>query len=305
MGASTSSKNEPPRLDAWAADRLAIDRAILAAVDCPPNHLGRLAPVVRDAVGGGGKRIRGLLLVAAYRAAGGSADVTPVAAAVELVHAYSLVHDDLPCMDDDTLRRGKPTAHVVHGIWPATVAGVAMVPLSAGAMYRACISVGVPDATTRAIVARLMRASGAGGMVGGQLLDLLGERKSLTLMELEAVHRGKTGALIAASAAIGGMVGCATPAQVDALDRFGHVLGLAFQIMDDVLDVTATSETLGKTAGKDTAVQKSTYPALLGLEQASSLAREKVAESLENLRRESLLTDELRTFAHFVVDRSS
>jgi geranylgeranyl pyrophosphate synthase len=293
------------RLDAWAEDRRAIDGALAAAVDRCGARLGVLEPVIRDAAGGGGKRIRGLMLMAAFRAAGGKADASHLAAAVELVHAYSLVHDDLPCMDDDTLRRGKPTSHVVHGVWPATIAGVAMVPLAAAATYHACTKAGVHDTTARDIVARLMRASGAGGMVGGQLLDLLGERRSLTLQELETIHRGKTGALIAASAAIGGIAAGAAPAQVDALDRFGHALGLAFQIMDDVLDVTATSETLGKTAGKDTAVQKSTYPALLGLEEASALAREKVAESLENLRRESLLTDDLRTFAHFVVDRSS
>src|SRR3954462_5157404 len=145
MGVSTSSKSDPRRLDAWAADRLAIDRALLAAVDGCGDQLVALVPVIRDAVGGGGKRIRGLLLVASYRAAGGTADASPIAAAVELVHAYSLVHDDLPCMDDDTLRRGKPTSHVVHGVWPATFAGVAMVPLAAGEMYRASSAAGVPD----------------------------------------------------------------------------------------------------------------------------------------------------------------
>jgi geranylgeranyl pyrophosphate synthase len=285
--------------------RAAIDRAMIGAF---ARHAARLGPVsapVRHSLEGGGKRLRGLLTLASYDAAGGPGDASGLAAAVEIVHAYSLVHDDLPCMDDDVMRRGRPTVHVVYGIDAATVAGVAMVPLAAAAAADACSALGLDESGTRAIVAVLMRASGAGGMVGGQLLDLLGEGRTAGLSELETIHRGKTASLIAASAAVGGMAAGADAGRIRALEAYGEALGLAFQIMDDVLDVTGTTEALGKTAGRDTALRKSTYPSLMGLENARGMAQRKVEEARAHLARESLLTSDLEGFTRFVVDRAS
>ena len=286
-------------------ERAAIDRAMLAAFARSAPRLGPVAAAIRHAIEGGGKRLRGLLTMASYQAAGGAGDVSPLAAALEIVHAYSLVHDDLPCMDDDVMRRGRPTVHVVYGVDPATVAGVAMVPLAAAATIDACRSLGLDASRARAILARLMQASGAGGMVGGQLLDLLGEGRDASLAELEAIHRGKTASLIAAAAAIGGMAAGASDERVRALDAYGESLGLAFQIMDDVLDVTGTTEALGKTAGRDTELRKSTYPSLMGLDEARRMAERKVDEARGYLARAGLLTDTLDGFTSFVVDRAS
>lgn len=287
------------------AERAAIDRAMLDAVSRSGSRLGQATPAIMHAVSGGGKRLRGLLTIAAYRACGGPGDASGLAAAVEIVHAYSLVHDDLPCMDDDVMRRGQPTVHVTHGVWPATVAGVAMVPLAARAAWDGCVTLGLGDAIARSIVARLMRASGAGGMVGGQLLDLLGEGRDTSLAALETIHRGKTASLIAAAASVGGEAARAGTSRVEALDAYGEALGLAFQIMDDVLDVTGTTETLGKTAGRDTALRKSTYPVLLGLDGARAMAVQKVGEARRHLADADILTPELAAFTGFVVDRAS
>ena len=304
MGASTSSTSSSG-VSASAADRAAIDQAMLAAVDRHSPRLGDIAPAVHHALPGGGKRLRGLLTIAAYRACGGTGDASGLAAAVEIVHAYSLVHDDLPCMDDDVMRRGRPTVHVVYGVNAAMVAGVAMVTGAAAATLDACATLGLNRSTSHAILGRLMRASGAGGMVGGQLLDLLGEGTTVSLERLETIHRGKTASLIAAAAAIGGVAASAPDDKVDALDAFGEALGLAFQIMDDVLDVTSTTEALGKTAGRDTALQKSTYPSLVGLDTAREMAHGKVEEARRHLTSAGILTDDLATFARFVVDRAS
>src|SRR5262245_15431183 len=195
--------------------------------------------------------MRGLLTLFAYAGCGGTGDAAALAAAVEVVHAYSLVHDDLPCMDDDDVRRGRPTVHKAFGVPAATAAGLTMVPLAARTAFRAARALGLPGETCGEIVRELMRASGAGGMIGGQLLDLEAEGRELELRELEHIHRAKTGALIAASVRLGALAACAPSDVVAAMSRFGSSIGLAFQIADDVLDVTSTTDTLGKTAGRD------------------------------------------------------
>jgi geranylgeranyl diphosphate synthase, type II len=287
-----------------AEDRAAIDAALAAICD---GYADRLPPPVGDAVSysllGGGKRLRGLLLLAAYRAAGGRDDATPLAAVVEVVHAYSLIHDDLPCMDDEDVRRGRPTVHMAFGVPAATAAGLAMVPLAVICAADAARQLRLPESVTGRIVTELMQASGAGGMIGGQLLDLEGEGKPIALAQLEQVHLAKTGALIAASARIGGVAGGATPAGEAALDRFGTALGLAFQIADDVLDVTATTDQLGKTAGRDVALRKSTYPALLGVRGAASRADALASSACDALREARLLTPPLEQLARFAVER--
>ncbi len=290
----------------WVADRTAIDRAL--AVVCE-HYAAALPGTVSDAVTyslqGGGKRLRGLLLLAAYRTAGGRADASALAAAIEVVHAYSLVHDDLPCMDDDDMRRGRPTVHRVFGVNAATAAGVAMVPLAASAALSASRALGLSRPACGQIVSELMRASGASGMIGGQLLDLEGEGRPLGLDDLERIHRVKTGALIRASVVLGGIAANAEPRVVDALSHFGAAIGLAFQIADDVLDVTGTTDCLGKTAGRDIALQKSTYPALLGVGGATQRAGDLVADGCSALRSAGLLSTELEVLARFVIERES
>ena len=264
-----------------------------------------IADAVRYSMLGGGKRLRPQLVLSVYRAADGKGDASLLAASVEIVHAYSLVHDDLPCMDNDSVRRGRPTLHRVYGVSVATIAGVTMVPFAARTALEGARALGLPLEVCGSIVRLLMRASGAGGMVGGQLLDLEGEGKALTLADLERIHRAKTGALIAASVRIGATAAGASGARAAALDRYGESVGLAFQIADDVLDATATSEQLGKTAGRDAALGKVTYPAVLGVDGAIARASELADEACRALDAVGLLTPELEHLARFSVSRRS
>jgi len=259
---------------------------------------------VRYALTGGGKRLRGLLVIAAYRAGGGEGDASGLAAAVEIIHAYSLVHDDLPCMDDDDMRRGRPSTHRVYGVPVATAAGALMIPLAAWTARRAGAGLRLPGDASCTIVKVLMQGAGAGGMIGGQLLDLAGERKDLSRDELDAVHAAKTGALIAASVRIGGIAARVSGTALDALGNYGCRIGLAFQIMDDVLDVTASTDQLGKIAGRDAALNKSTYPALLGVDGAVKRANGLVDEACADLRPHHLLSPDLEGLARFIVSRS-
>lgn len=290
----------------FTTDRAAVARALDALV---ARYLGAQQGAVSDSIRyslqGEGKRLRAILVMAAHRAAGGALDVSGLAAAVEVVHAYSLVHDDLPCMDDDDMRRGRPTVHKVYGVPAATAAGMAMVPLAARAAAESALELGLNEATAGEIVRTLMRASGATGMIGGQLLDLEGEGTALDLVQLERVHRSKTGALIEAAMRIGGLAAGGSPDLLDAFARYGASVGLAFQIADDVLDITATTDQLGKTAGKDLAFKKSTYPALLGIAGAKARAEALVQEACKGLQSHGALTPELEFLARFIVARRS
>jgi geranylgeranyl diphosphate synthase, type II len=302
---SSNAVSDQPPID-WTVQRSAIDRELAVLCDRFARELhGDVAETVRYAVLGGGKRLRGLLLLAAYKSAGGRRDAAALAASVEVVHAYSLIHDDLPCMDDDDIRRGRPTAHRAFGVRTATVAGVAMVPVAALSAFDAARELGADDVWAATMVRELMRASGAGGMIGGQLRDLEAEGGEPSLEDLERIHRAKTGALIRASVVIGGMAADATPQRLAALREYGDAIGLAFQIADDVLDVTATTDRLGKTAGRDVDLAKGTYPRLLGIAGAEKRAGELVAEACAALEREELLSRELEALAHFAVERAS
>lgn len=290
----------------FAAERVAVQRALDGFC---ARWLEDVAPLTAEAVRyallGEGKRLRAVLLLEAYRACGGTGDALDLAASVEVVHAYSLVHDDLPCMDDDDVRRGRPTVHRVYGVPVATAAGLAMVPLAARCAWHAAKAMGLGDETAADIVRDLMGASGAGGMIGGQLLDLEGEGVQLTLESLERVHRLKTGALIMASVTLGARAALAPAGRRAALARYGAAIGLAFQIADDVLDITATTDQLGKTAARDLDLNKSTYPALLGVEGAIERAVALVEDGCAALQYEGLLTPTLEQLARYIVERRS
>jgi geranylgeranyl pyrophosphate synthase len=224
---------------------------------------------------------------------------------VEIVHTYSLVHDDLPCMDDDDLRRGRPTTHRQFDVATATRVGFHLVPVAAQVLAEAAEELGLDAAQLGAMASTLFRAGGIEGMVGGQWLDLEAEHQVLDLPGLIAVHRGKTGALIQASCVLGGLAARAPAVAREALERFGADIGLAFQVADDVLDVTGTSDQLGKTAGRDEALHKSTYVRLLGVEGARAEADRLARSAVDHLAGAGVPTASLATLAHYIVTRSS
>ena len=253
-----------------------------------------------------GKRVRAALVLAGYRAAGGRAPgIGGVMAAVETVHAYSLVHDDLPCMDDDDLRRGRPTTHRAFDVPTATRAGFLLVPVAALALAEGAAELGLDAGTTGALAAELFTAGGITGMVGGQWLDLEAEGRPATLEGLGAIHRGKTGALIEAACVLGGLAAGAPAERLTALRRYGADVGVAYQVADDVLDATGTSAELGKTAGRDAALAKSTYVALLGVEGAAAEAARLADRAVEHLRAAAVEADALRSLAGYIVGRTS
>ena len=276
---------------------------VLPPEDQPPVELHR---AMRYAVLGGGKRLRPLLVYAAGTTLGAPLDrLDAAAAAVEIIHAYSLVHDDLPAMDDDSLRRGRPTCHVVFGEAMAILAGDALQALAFDVLaHDATLDV---DAGTRVAMLRALAiACGSHGMAGGQAFDLAAVGTKLSAAELERMHVHKTGALIRASVRLGALAaGCRDEATLDALERYGHAVGLAFQIRDDLLDIEAGTEQLGKTAGKDVAASKPTYPAILGVDASRSELAALTATALGAVESLGAPAMALRDLAHFVMLRSS
>jgi geranylgeranyl pyrophosphate synthase len=267
---------------------------------------GPLGEALAYALRTSGKRVRPALVLGAYRSAGGaSAAIGGLAAAVEVVHTYSLVHDDLPCMDDDDRRRGRPTTHRQFDVATATRVGWVLVPVAIELLCSAAGELGLDPATLGLMGGTLLEAGGIRGMVGGQWLDLDAEGKYLGLEPLMAVHRGKTGALIKACCRLGGLAAGANAVQLEALAGFGGEVGLAFQIADDVLDATATSVQLGKTAGRDRALAKSTYVSVLGVEAARAEAERHAAAAVACLRSAQLETETLKGLAGYIITRSS
>ena len=259
-----------------------------------------------------GKRLRPTLVFAAYEALGG-ADVTAggiaeLAAAVEVVHAYSLVHDDLPCMDNDDLRRGRPTVHRAFDVGAATSAGFHMVGLAARVLASGLEALRLEPDRRQSIALELFRAAGAGGMIGGQVLDLEAERSAIAIDALREVHQRKTGALIAAACVIGGLAAAGGGAPLEhltALRAYGEAIGLAFQIADDILDATATSAQLGKTAGRDAALAKSTFVSVLGVGAARAEAERLSAQAVDRLRQAALVSPTLVALANYIVTRTN
>jgi len=294
----------PEAADAWARDELlAVESALEAWVpEFAPAGLGQ---AMRYGVLDGGKRLRPLLVMAACLAVGGQREAALRAAvAVELIHAYSLVHDDMPCMDNDVLRRGKPTVHVKYGEAQAMLAGDAMQALAFEVLTP---EEGVAPALQARLCALLARAAGHEGMAGGQAIDLASIGRGLSETELREMHRRKTGALLQVSVLMGASCGSTTPTVWQALSEYGSAIGVAFQVVDDILDVTQSAATLGKTAGKDQDNNKPTYVSVLGLGAARRHAQQLRQQAHAALAASGLgaSADLLSVLADKVVERES
>ncbi len=280
-----------------------IDRVLERLLPRAKSETRTVGEAMRYAILGGGKRLRPILALAAIEACGGNDETfLEAASALELIHTYSLIHDDLPAMDDDDLRRGRPTVHRVFGEAQAILAGDALLTLAFELLGSR--PEGVANAAQRAeAVVVAARRAGIEGMVGGQVADLEAELRAIGPDELRWIHRRKTGALFSASSEIGAIHAGVDGEHRAALAEYGEALGLAFQIVDDILDRTGNSETLGKTPGKDLRSGKSTFPALFGLDESRRQAQALVERALDCLRPLGLLTETLEALAGFAVAR--
>ena len=269
---------------------------------------GGLQTVVAEAMAyaceGGGKRIRPVLLLEFCRLCGGDTEAAlPAAAAIEMIHSYSLVHDDLPCMDNSLLRRGKPSTHAVYGETMALLAGDGLLNLAFETILAPKNRGSLTADGVLGAASALADAAGIEGMVGGQVIDLDSEGKQIDLATLEALQRGKTAALLIAACVMGARLAGATPAQEQAARTFGEGIGLSFQIIDDILDVTADAAKLGKPVGSDAENEKTTYVSLLGLDAARRLAQQRTAEAVEALAVFGADADSLRQLAEALLHR--
>ncbi len=281
-----------------------VDAALNRLIPAEDRFPDSIHKAMRHSVFAGGKRLRPILCLEAARMVAKAlpAGVEDLASALEMLHTYSLIHDDLPALDNDDLRRGKPTCHVVFGEAIAILAGDALQTRA----YEVLAGVGAPAEARVRIIAEIARGTGTiEGMIGGQVMDLEAERTSPDAKTVEYIHRSKTGALITASLVVGGIYAGGSAADVERLREFGRCIGLAFQIVDDVLDVTQSSEQLGKTAGKDTASAKGTYPALFGVEESLRQADALVAKGCAALDPFGERASVLKELAMFLVERKN
>ena len=282
--------------------RIVTDEALERLLPPASQYPSSIHQAMRHSVFAGGKRLRPILCIEAAQMIAGwvPSGVEELGAALEMLHTYSLIHDDLPALDNDDLRRGRPTCHKAFGEATAILAGDALETRA----YEVLASLQCPAEARVAIIAEIARATGTiEGMIGGQVMDLEAEHTRADAQTLEYIHRAKTGALLTASVVSGGLYAGATHEQIAALRTFGQNIGLAFQIVDDVLDVTQTSEQLGKTAGKDTATEKATYPALFGIDASLAKADELIAKADAALDPFGRRAETLREIARFLVER--
>ena len=288
--------------DTLEAGRVAADAALERLIPAASQYPVSIHKAMRHSVFAGGKRLRPILCMEAGRMVAGSlpAGIEDLGAALEMLHTYSLIHDDLPALDNDDLRRGRPTCHVVFGEATAILAGDALQTQAYEVLARLCCPA---DARVR-IIEEVAHGTGTiDGMIGGQVVDLEAEHSKPDLKTLEYIHRAKTAALITASLVSGGIYAGGTADEIQRLRSFGQQIGLAFQIVDDVLDVTQTSEQLGKTAGKDTAAEKTTYPALFGIEESLKKADTLVANAFAELSPFGDRAETLKALARYLVER--
>ena len=282
-----------------------VDRALTQALPKRTSLPPKLDDAMRYSLFSGGKRIRPILALASGEAVGAPvARIMPFACALEMIHSYSLVHDDLPAMDDDDLRRGKPTNHVVFGEAMAILAGDGLLTEAFRVMAEGALRRGQNPAAALRAVQEIAAGAGAMGMVGGQVADLEAEHKKPTRTLVDYIHTRKTAALLRAAVRAGALVGGASPQQFARLDQYGTAIGLAFQVADDILDVEGETAKTGKRAGRDAELQKVTYPAAVGMAKAKARARELLDEALTALQSFPAAAEPLREIAKFVVERA-
>lgn len=277
--------------------------SVIPPRETPPT---KLHEAIRYSLFAGGKRIRPILTVATAEAFGPvTASIWPIAASLELIHTYSLIHDDLPSMDNDDFRRGKPTNHKVFGEAMAILAGDALLTLAFDLCSRPDIANDLSPIQQVQVIQELALGSGNLGMVGGQVFDIQAEGQDIDLPTLQNIHKHKTGMLIRAAVRLGGIVAHATPPQLDALTGYAEEIGLAFQVADDVLNVTGTREELGKNPNTDAQRGKKTYPTFLGIEGASTFATDCVQRALDHLKEFDTKADPLRDLAQYITSRKN
>ena len=302
----TSRKAVRPQADGLSLylerRRKLVERALGSAVPAASVRPATIHRAMRYSLLAGGKRLRPILTLAAAEACGAKDlnNILPAACAVELIHTYSLIHDDLPCMDDDDLRRGRPTSHKVFGEGVAVLAGDALLTRAFGLLAQVTPAKRYPLSL---LLAETADAAGSLQLIAGQIADLEAEGKKLSIRDVRFIHERKTAAMIVLSLRLGAMIAGASPGQLKALTDFGNSLGLAFQIQDDILDVTATSEQLGKSAGKDLKASKSTYPAVIGLEASRKEAVRLTKKAHDALRIFGAKSSRLTQMAEFLLGR--
>ncbi|MFI5352982.1 MAG: polyprenyl synthetase family protein [Candidatus Binatales bacterium] len=292
-------------IDHYLKERVTLIEAELARIVAESDGpAARLFDAMRYSLLAGGKRLRPILTLAACEAVGGRIEAAMgFACAIEMIHTYSMIHDDLPCMDNDDLRRGRPTSHKVYGEAIATLAGDGLLTDAFAIAARASSGADAP-VVLRAL-AELAEAAGSSGMVGGQVIDILNEGKPADLEQLKCLHSRKTGALFVAAVRSGARLGGANQPQLDSLTEYARALGLAFQVVDDLLDVESSTEQMGKRTHKDQAHGKATYPAILGVERSRELARRLERQALEALVAFDQSAEPLRDLANFAVERKA
>ncbi|WP_341479078.1 polyprenyl synthetase family protein [Heliobacterium chlorum] len=283
-----------------------VDEALGRYLPSEETYPAVIHKAMRYSIFAGGKRLRPILVLAGCRAVGGDEEkVLSAACALEMIHTYSLIHDDLPAMDDDDLRRGMPTNHKVFGEATAVLAGDALLTRAFGLVAEEALREGHEPARVLQVIAELAEASGTMGMIGGQVVDMESENRQIDLSTMEYIHRHKTGALIRSSLRIGAILGGGTDEEIRALSEYGDYLGLAFQITDDLLDIQGDQEKIGKPVGSDEKNNKATYPSLLGIEKAQEEACRVVQAAQESLQMFEEKADILRELAKFLLVREN
>ncbi len=284
--------------------RAMVDDALREIFPDPEGPAADIVSAMQYSLFAGGKRLRPILCMAGAEAVGGQGkDVLPVACAIELIHTYSLIHDDLPVMDDDDMRRGKPTNHKVFGEAMALLAGDGLLTQAFHVMTQADFQNRVRPAALLTVIGLIAKAAGYEGMVGGQVVDIQSEGKTVDPHILEFTHTHKTAALITASVASGAILAGGEEHQVDALTSYGQNIGLAFQVSDDILDIEGDSQELGKNVGSDTRQEKITYPAVLGLKRSKEIQQELIERAIESLAPFDQGAEPLRHIARYIIER--
>ncbi|MEN8246577.1 MAG: polyprenyl synthetase family protein [Thermodesulfobacteriota bacterium] len=293
-------------LQAYLAHRQSMVNQWIEAYFSQESLAEEIAAAMQYAVSAGGKRVRPILFLASSESVGGNpSDLLPIACALELIHTYSLIHDDLPAMDDDALRRGKPTLHIEFDEATAILAGDALLTLAFQILSDPQFVTSENGQATLKVMHRVSVAAGYGGMIGGQMLDMMSEGKKLNLNEIKVLHKKKTGALIEASVFSGALMGGADANEMQALNAYASHIGLAFQVADDILNVIGDPAKMGKAVGTDIDRDKNTFPSIMGIAESQTYARLLVEKALHAIESFDKKAEPLRAIAHYIIERSN